>query len=298
MNRKNKKNKILLLSFLGIVLVFVACFIIYDSYQIKDPKHYFDLGIKASYTRDIPEEIKNFKKAIYYCHKDLPKHRSLAISSYDGLATAYMHKEAYDKEEETLLKGLEFSEKYYGKDSPVAFRLYYMLSCNASYDKKYVKSAKYNRKILEIKERISPAKIKDNSDFKTYVILAYRGIAGSYMYEKKYDSAIKILLKGVDVSVAYFGKNTPETNGVYCDLALYTHYYEGDKKAAKYFQTILKIEKDIPPEKTRDLAEICNQISKLYLQTKNEIKAEEYKKKHIQYILEKRQNKNHMEKYY
>jgi hypothetical protein len=74
------------------------------------------------------------------------------------------------------------------------------------------------------------------------------------------------------------------------------NYHEGSEEAAKYFQTILEIEKNIPPEKTKDLAEICDQISKLYLQTKNNSKAEEYKKKHIQYLLVKSPNKNHNKK--
>jgi tetratricopeptide (TPR) repeat protein len=293
MDRKNKKKKILLLSFLGIVVVLIACLFIYDSYQIKDPKHYFDLGIKASYTRNIPEEIKNFKTAIYYCHKDLPKHRSLAISSYDGLAIAYMHKEAYDNAEETLLKGLEISENYFGKDSPEAVRMYYSLALFAGDDKKYVKMAKYLQEILEIQKRISPAQIKDNSEFKNHVILAYRGIAGFYMHEKKYSIAQKLLLKGVDISSEYFDKNTPETNSFYCALALCTYLYQGDDQAAKYYQAALEIEANIPPEKTKALAMICSQISNVYLKTNKKTKAEEYKEKSINYLQAKRQNNNH-----
>jgi tetratricopeptide (TPR) repeat protein len=222
MNRKNKKKKILLLSFLGIVFVFLVCFFIYDSCQIKDPKHYFDLGVKASYPRNIPEEIKNFKKAIYYCHKDLSKHRSLAISSYTWLATAYMHKEAYDKAEETSLKGLNVSFEYFGKNSIDTIRFYYLLGLYASEDKKYVKSAKYHRKILEIESSLSPIQIDKEPRFKTFIILGYRGIAGAYMYEKQYDKAKEILLKGVERSLKYSGENSPETVSLYCDLALYT----------------------------------------------------------------------------
>lgn len=161
MNRKNKKYKILLLSFLGIAFVFFLCFFIYDSCQIKDPKYYFDLGIKASYPRDIPVEIKNFKKAVYYCHKDISKHSSLAISSYRGLATAYMHKEAYDKAEETLLKGLEVSMEYFGSDSKETASLYDRLSLYASYDKQFDKSAQYYCKVLEIQEKLYPKDSKN-----------------------------------------------------------------------------------------------------------------------------------------
>lgn len=154
MSKKKIKQKIWLLSFLGIIFVLIVCFIIYDSYQIKDPKHYFDLGIKASYPRNIPEEIKNFKKAIYYCHKDISKHKRLAISSYLGLATAYMHKESYGQAEETLLEGLKVSLKHFGPDSIATFRIYEMLSLYASYDKDIEKSKKYSKKALAIQKRL------------------------------------------------------------------------------------------------------------------------------------------------
>lgn len=107
---------------------------IYNFLAIKDPAYYFKKGIEASYHRDIPEEIKNFKKAIQYCLRDIGKHKDLLLASYDGLATAYMHKEDYEKAEATFLESLKYATSFYGEESMPTAQIYGLLGLYAKYE--------------------------------------------------------------------------------------------------------------------------------------------------------------------
>ena len=150
MNRKS------LIAVLLITLAGVACLLVYKGNTTADPEHYYRLGIEASYGRDIPAEVRNFKKAIRCCQKDLEQHLSLALASYDGLAAAYMHNEEYGKAEKVLLTALDMAVAHRGQHSAEAMKLYYLLALYASYAGESAKSVRYNKEVLRIAEELSP----------------------------------------------------------------------------------------------------------------------------------------------
>lgn len=207
--------------------------------QNKDPKHYFDLGIKASYTRNIPEEIRNFKKAIYFCRKDLSKHASLATSSYNGLATAYMHKEAYNKAEETLIKGLNVSLKYFGKISRETYFLYSSLSLFASYDKNFSKAAKYACELLEIRKSMSPTDNKRLASRCRRISKLYLK-AKNKIKAKEYKEKVNQYLEKAIADFSHAIKLNPNNNKLYflrgtayCEMKKYDKAIQDNSKAIK-----------------------------------------------------------------